>query len=148
MTQPRPQRAFPPSPPGSLLKSAERGATAQAQDASEEVSGVAYLRLVRSCPCLKCGLDPCGLAAHLRMNSGAFNKRQAMQKKPQPKWTTPLCAGCHTEDRDAQHRVGEAAFWMRLGINPFLVCEQLYAKRSDLVAMRAVIFSTIAQRGK
>jgi hypothetical protein len=107
-----------------------------------------YLALIRQCPCLKCGLDPCGLAAHLRMNSGAFNKRQAMAKKPSDKWTTPLCAACHTIDRDAQHKVGEAAFWLALGINPFLVCEQLYAQRDDLVAMRAVIFSTIAARGR
>ncbi len=39
-------------------------------------------------------------------------------------------------------------FWAELGINPLIVCEQLYAQRGDLVAMRAVIFNAIAQRGK
>lgn len=140
-----PQRIIPPSPPGTLLKRAGAAHLPQVPR-SQALEDADYLALVRQCPCLKCGFDPCGLAAHLRMNSGAFNKRQAMAKKPLPKWTTPLCAACHTEDPDAQHKVGEAAFWMALGLNPFLVCENLYARAGDLVAMRAVIFVAIAGR--
>ena len=93
-------------------------------------------------------MDPAGVAAHLRLNSGLHNKRQAMARKPGPEWTTPLCAGCHTNDADAQHRVGELVFWVQLGINPFLLCQRLHAQAGDLVAMRAVIFHTIAERGK
>jgi len=146
MILPRPRRLTPPAAPGALLKRAVAPIVRPRK--TEAGRDPDYLALVRQCPCLKCGLDPCGLAAHLRMNSGTFNKRQAMAKKPSAKWTTPLCAACHTDDSDAQHRVGEAAFWMALGVNPFLVCEWLYAQRGDLVAMRAVIFSTIATRAK
>jgi hypothetical protein len=147
MIRPHPQRIFPHAAPGSLLKrvGAPVVVTARKSDADQDPG---YLALVRECPCLKCGLDPCGLAAHLRMNSGAFNKRQAMSRKPSGRWTTPLCAACHTEDRDAQHKMGEAAFWEGLGVNPFLLCSELYAQRGDLVAMRAVVFVTIAQRRK
>jgi len=146
MTLPRPQRLFHSSPPGSLLKSADRGATAPAQDASE-VSGVAYLSLVRSCPCLCCGMEP-SEAAHVRMASAAHGKASGLQKKPHDKWALPLCAGCHRNEKHAQHNQGEANFWCAIDISPLNVCEALWAKRDDLVAMRAVIFSTISQRGK
>jgi hypothetical protein len=33
-----------------------------------------------------------------------------------------------------------------VGINPFLAAKRLYAKRGDLVAMRAVVYHTIAER--
>lgn len=71
----------------------------------------AYLAMIRQLPCVKCGVEPCGVAAHLRMNSGAYNKRQAMGRKPADSWTTPLCDGCHTNDYDAQHKIGEREFY-------------------------------------
>lgn len=37
-------------------------------------------------------------------------------------------------------------FWHMLGISPLLICDRLYPKASDLVAMRAVIFNAIAER--
>ncbi len=143
MTLPRPQRIAPPSPRGSLLK----GVVMPSQPRSTETDGDAsYLALIRQCPCLRCGMDPAGVAAHLRQNSALHGKRQAMAKKPEAKWVTPLCAGCHTNDADAQHRLGELAFWDRLGINPFMACERLYAQAGDLVALRAVVFMIIAER--
>lgn len=130
-------------PPGSLLKRPVQPRGVQ-EAAGRDVD---YLALVRQLPCVKCGIEPCGTAAHLRMNSGAYNKRQAMARKPSQEWTTPLCNGCHTNDPDAQHRIGEQEFWRRLNVNPFLLCQRLYAVRCDLLAMRAVIFMTIAERG-
>jgi hypothetical protein len=143
MTLPRPQRLTPPSPLGSLLK--RTGVPTRSRIPSEE-RNPDYLALVRQCPCLRCGQDPAGVAAHLRLNSGLHNKRQALGRKPADSWVTPLCTGCHTNDADAQHRVGELVFWDRIGINPFLACERLHARRGDLVAMRAVVFSIIAER--
>ncbi|WP_375782861.1 hypothetical protein ACE10Z_23390 [Bradyrhizobium sp. Pha-3] len=81
------------------------------------------------------------------MNSGAYNKRQAMARKPSSEWTTPLCSGCHLNDPDAQHKVGEQIFWARLNVNPFLLCQRLYAATGDLLRMRAIVFTTIAERG-
>ena len=143
MTLPRPQRIIAPSPLGSLLK---RAGVPTRQRISPEERNPDYLALVRQCPCLRCGHDPAGVAAHLRLNSALHNKRQAMGRKPADCWVTPLCAGCHTNDQDAQHRIGELAFWDRLGINPFLACERLYARSGDLVAMRAVVFAIIGDR--
>lgn len=143
MMRQRPQRILASAPIGSLLKGAERfRPEPRVQDDG------AYLTLIRQLPCLKCGMDPAGEAAHVRLNSGTFNKRQAMARKPDPKWTVPLCRDCHQRDRDALHRTGELLFWRRLGINPFPVCERLFAARGDLVRMRAVALQTIAERGQ
>lgn len=138
----RPQTIAFRARPGELLKHP----IARAATSPTTISDEDYLKLIRQCPCLKCGLDPCNEAAHLRSNSGLHNKRQAMSKKPTAKWTLPLCSACHTRDPDSQHKIGELAFWNQVGLNPFLVCEKLYAKAGDALAMRATIFNAIAER--
>lgn len=144
MTLPRPQRIFAPSPPGELLKQLFVRPTARP---AETATDPAYLALVRQCPCLSCGMEP-SEAAHVRMASAAFGKASGLSKKPADKWALPLCSGDHRLARNAQHNRGEQQFWSAIDINPLLTCEALYAQRGDLVAMRAVIFLTIAQRGK
>lgn len=143
----RPQRLKAPAPPGVLLKRPLENAR---RLKLREILGndPVYLALVRQCPCLKCGMDPPpnNHAAHIRMSSGTHAKYGGMQKKPADKWVLPLCAGCHVEDSDSQHKLGEHVFFDRLGINPLLVCQRLYRQRGDLVAMRAVILSAIAER--
>jgi hypothetical protein len=146
MTPHRPQRLFHLSPPGSLLKSVSGSRENPRKDASEYVDA-AYLGRIRELPCLKCGMEP-SEAAHVRMASAAHGKASGMQKKPADRWALPLCAGCHRDEKHAQHNQGEANFWCAIDISPLNVCEALWAKRDDPVAMRAVIFSTIAQRGK
>lgn len=138
----RPQTMAFRAKPGELLKHDIAPAARRIESERDD----AYLKLVRQCPCLRCGLDPSTEAAHVRYNSGVHNKHQAMSKKPEPKWTLPLCPDCHTRDPDSQHRIGEHEFWYRVGLNPLLVCRRLYAQRGDLVAMRAVIFVAIAER--
>lgn len=133
-------------PPGTLLKRQPPVEDRRAREATGR--DISYLAMIRQLPCIKCGVEPCGTAAHLRMNSGLYNKRQAMAKKPSDDWTTPLCNGCHTNDYDAQHRIGEQEFWRRLGVNPFLLCQRLHAARGDLLAMRAIVLVTIAERGR
>ena len=105
-----------------------------------------YLARVRLLPCLACGVEPAGVAAHVRRQSGTFGKHGGMGIKPQDKWVVPLCHGCHTLDPNSQHRVGEVLFWARIGLNPLLVAERLYAQRDDLVAMRAVVLVAISER--
>jgi hypothetical protein len=145
MIPPRPQRIFAPSPPGALLKRA--GAAALPQQPRNQQGDADYLALVRQLPCLHCGMEPAYEAAHVRMASAAFGKASGLAKKPADRWALPLCPDHHRLGRDAQHHQGEQLFWDALGINPLIVCEQLYAQRGDLVAMRAVIFITIATRG-
>jgi len=144
VTLPRPQRLTPPSAVGSLLKRA--GVPTRPRIPSEE-RNPDYLALVRQCPCLKCGMEP-SEAAHVRFASAAFGKASGMQKKPEDRFAVPLCAECHRLDRHAQHKRNEEGFWQEIDINPLLVAAHLYAQRGDLVAMRAVCFVAIAQRGK
>lgn len=132
--------------PGSLLKRAS--IQPRARESGETGRDASHLAMIRQLPCVKCGLEPCGVAAHLRLNSALYGKRQALGRKPEDRWTTPLCDACHTNDYDAQHRIGEAEFWRRLGVNPFLLCQRLHAQRGDLVAMRAVVMVAIAERGR
>jgi hypothetical protein len=93
-------------------------------------------------------MDPCYEAAHLRLSSAAYGKASGLGKKPADKWALPLCPEHHRLAKSAQHNQGEAQFWDSLGINPLSTATNLFAQTGDLVAMRAVIFVTIAQRGK
>lgn len=139
-----PRRIAAAHPPGSLLKRA----IVQPRMRAEEVTGrdVAYLAMVRQLPCLKCGMEP-SEAAHVRYACAAYGKKSGLQKKPEDRWALCLCADCHRLARDAQHKRCEQSFWHELGINPLAACVRLYAVRGDLVAMRAVVFLTISERG-
>jgi hypothetical protein len=145
MTANFPRRIVHPCPPGHLLKRA----FVQPRDARPLVTGrdLPYLALVRECPCLMCGLDPCGEAAHVRFSSAAYGKSSGMQKTPEDRWALPVDGHCHREAKNAQHKRNEQEFWSSLGINALLTCTRLYAVRGDLVAMRAVVFVTISERG-
>jgi len=140
-----PRRFAPIAAPGSLLKHLTPPIPRPRKDDGER--DPAYLALVRQCPCLCCGMEP-SEAAHVRLSSAAFGKASGLGKTPSDRWALSLCADDHRLARRAQHNQSEHQFWYALGINPLIACEQLYAQRGDLVAMRAVIFSTIAQRGK
>lgn len=136
-----PKRLSPPARPGELLKREIAPARPRLVESGDNP---AYLALIRQCPCLHCGMDPAGASAHVRMQSGAHNKRGGIGKKPADKWASPLCR----EHHELQHKIGERQFWHNLGISPLIVCERLCAQRDDLVAMRAVILSAITDRNK
>ncbi|ODM71734.1 hypothetical protein [Bradyrhizobium elkanii] len=146
MTLPRPQRCFPPAPVGTLLKRFDQIQPRVRRLEQGSGSESSYLSAIRSLPCLKCGMEP-SEAAHVRFASAAFGKASGLGKKPDDRWALPLCADDHRLNRTAQHNRGELAFWHELGINPLICCQRLYAARGDLVAMRAVIITTIAERG-
>jgi hypothetical protein len=140
-----PQRLTAPAAPGALLKRAMGVAQLMRARQSADNDPV-YLTQIRQLPCLKCGMEPAGEAAHVRYASGAHGKQSGMRKTPPDRWTVSLCADCHRNDPDSQHRLGELAFWHLVGLNPLLVCERLYARRGDIVAMRAVVLNAIAER--
>jgi hypothetical protein len=146
MTRPHPQRIFAPSAPGSLLKRAGDEAARPRKDDGEKDG--AYLANVRACPCLVCGLDPCGEAAHVRFASAAFGKASGLNKKPPDRFSLPVCGDDHRIAKTAQHNRNEHEFWASLGIQPLPLCAELYAKRGDLVAMRMVVMVAISQRSK
>lgn len=142
-----PQQVTIRAPYGSLLKRPRETRPRKNGFGRARQQNPSYLELIRQCPCLKCGLDGFSEAAHVRQNSAAHGKRQALGQKPDDQWSLPLCAGCHRLDDDSQHRLGEETFWHRLGISPLLVCEKLHAAAPDLVRMRAVVVRAIAERG-
>lgn len=140
-----PRRLTPPSPVGSLFK---RTLTLPIARETSVARDLFYLAQIRECPCLSCGLDPCGEAAHVRFASAAFGKASGMAKQPEDKWALPVCGWDHRLAKTAQHQRREQDFWYALGINPLMTATRLHSQRSDLVAMRAVVFCVIAERGK
>lgn len=142
MTVILPKRLSPPAAPGSLLK---RPAIAQRERSSPERS-FDHLALVRLLPCLYCGVEPCGEAAHVRMASAAFGKSSGLQKKPDDCWALPLCASDHRNAKHAQHNRNEQEFWDSLGINPVRAASDLWDARGDLVRMISIVHVIIAGR--
>lgn len=89
----------------------------------------AFLAFVRRRPCCACGAPAPSQAAHVRMGEPRLGKRNAgIGEKPSDRWAVPLCAPCHLDSPNAQHRVGEHRFWIGVGLNPFKVAMDLYAQ--------------------
>lgn len=145
MTAAKPQRLKLHSPIGSLLKG--NNARIPRPRVIEGDRDEGYLKLIRQLPCLKCGVVPCGEAAHVRMGSGFHRKSSAgMGRKPPDSYALPLCRDCHLTDPDSLHKVGEALFWDRVGIIPFDARNKLYPLRGDFVAMEKMAMVIIAER--
>jgi hypothetical protein len=143
MTSPdHPRRLSPLAPPGTLLMRTMALARMMRAKEFNEREPV-YMARLRALPCIGCGRDHAGEAAHVRLNSAALGKRQAMQRRPTDRWALPLCSDCHRNGPGAQHKVGEAVFWQLKGINPLLVCVRLYAAKADPDKMRAIVLATL-----
>jgi hypothetical protein len=138
-----PQRLAHTGKPGEMLKQPLSLVRLERKDMNG--SEPTHLKLIRQCPCLNCGTEPCE-AAHVRMSSAAHGKTNARGKKPADCWTVPLCPDCHTRDPQSQHRIGELTFWHRVGMNPLIVAKQLHEATGDLPKMRAICFNAIAER--
>lgn len=95
-----------------------------------------HLAFIRRLPCAACGIaGPCD-AAHLRAGDITIGKRHTGKaEKPSDKWTLPMCRPCHAR----QHSGAELAFWHALGIEPFDLCQALYAVSGDTTAAEAIL---------
>lgn len=144
-----PKRLQPPAPPGALLKSitvaAPRRARAELKGGDSEPD---YLALVRRLPCLYCGVEPCGEAAHVSFACASFGMSNMLGKRVDDSRALPLCRDDHQNARHAQHQGNERAFWEALGIVPYRVTQRLYSQRHDFVAMYHVAVEAIASRDK
>lgn len=98
-----------------------------------------HLAFIRRLPCAACGIaGPCD-AAHLRAGDITIGKRPTGKaEKPSDRWATPLCRPCH----ERQHSGAELAFWSALGIEPFELCQALYAVSGDEPAAVAILMTT------
>lgn len=149
MTRSRPQRILPVSSPGALLKRVDTQPRPQRKRLEQgDGRDVGYLAMVRQMPCLYCGVEPCGEAAHVKYSCAAFGMKNMIGKRVEDSRALPLCRDDHQNAKHAQHKGSEEAFWLALGINPYLTCQRLYAQRGDVVAMRAVVFCVIAERSR
>lgn len=105
-----------------------------------------HLRFIRSLPCTVCGTHRFVEAAHVRMASALHGKRESgMSQKPDDCWSVPLCAEHHREGPDAQHKIGEEAFWRRHGIDPCNLALALWCATGDDERAEAIISETRAR---
>lgn len=81
-----------------------------------------YLKWLRQKPCCACSRFPPSEAAHIRYGL------TGMQRKPDDCRAVPLCAWCHREGPEAQHKGDEQEFWARLEIDPLALATNLYAE--------------------
>lgn len=96
-----------------------------------------FLSFLRRCRCCACGAHPPSQAAHVRLGCLERGKRPTgLGERPSDQYAVPLCVDCHLNSPEAQHQVGEAKFWRRLGIDPFAVAERLYTEYSEHHAKR------------
>lgn len=84
-----------------------------------------FLAFVRTAPCVICGGK--AEAAHIRMACPERGKPFTGAGKPSDCFCTPLCAYHHRTGPQAQHVIGERAFWKLHGLDPFVIAEKLYA---------------------
>lgn len=100
----------------------------------------AHLAFIRGLPCCICGTRTRIEAAHIRMASARHGKRETgIGEKPSDEWSAPLCARHHQEDQEAQHRIGEAAFWSKHGIDPFALALALWCATGDEERAEAIV---------
>lgn len=137
-------RGFNMAPVGSLLKGTQpkKGKVAPTAEGQRKprANDAKHLAFIRTLPCISCGNNIASEAAHLRAASLKHGKANpGGAAKPDDRWTTPLCNRCHLDAPNAQHKVGEQAFWGRLGINPFRVCEELFAATGNAEKAEEII---------
>lgn len=97
-----------------------------------------HLAFIRRLPCAACLTTGGSDAAHLRAGDLNIGKRPTGKaEKPSDRWTAPLCRDCHTR----QHSGAELAFWQALGIDPFDLCQALFAVSGDTTAAEAIILN-------
>ena len=143
-----PKRLSPSAPYGALLKRASDQPQRHAMKAYHPEGGADYLALVRRLPCLYCGVEPCGEAAHVKFACASFGMSNMLGKRVDDSRALPLCRDDHQNARHAQHKGNERAFWEALGVNAYPVTQRLYERRFDFVAMYYVIVEAIAERSK
>jgi hypothetical protein len=102
-----------------------------------------HLDFIRSLSCCICGTHKQVEAAHVRMKSLAHGKPETgMQAKPDDRWSVPLCRDHHQDLPDAQHKIGEAAFWKKHGVDPFLLSLSLWGATGNEEAAEEILRQT------
>ncbi len=95
-----------------------------------------HLKMIRSLPCCICGTHKEIEAAHIRMGSPQFGKRETgAGEKPDDAWVVPMCGPHHR----AQHAGGESLFWSFHKRNPFVLALALWRATGDQAACELIV---------
>jgi hypothetical protein len=87
-----------------------------------------YLQWLRRRACVACGSRKRVHAAHIRSGYPEAGWRPTgMQEKPDDARAAPLCATCHVDGPDAQHKSNERKWWEARNIYPPTLCANLRA---------------------
>lgn len=103
-----------------------------------------HLAAIRQCPCIVCApvCDVQAEAAHIRASTMEHNKPYTgIGRKPDDRWSLPLCASHHRTGKSAQHKFAELPWWASQGIDPFAAALALYQASPNVEAMRVVILT-------
>lgn len=85
-----------------------------------------YLGAIAQMPSVISGQEPCE-CAHIRYGDPEHGKPMTgMGEKPDDRWVLPLTPEEHRLANDAQHRSNERAWWRSKGLNPLILCRDLY----------------------
>lgn len=95
-----------------------------------------HLAFIRKLPCLVSGSNVNVEAAHIRYSDAEWGKiNPGHSRKPDDKWTVPLCADLHRLDPiNSQHAMNEREFWESHGIDPLPIATALWAISGDYEA--------------
>lgn len=104
-------------------------ATGELRQRQPRVRDDKFLDFVRAQKCCTCGRAP-SQAAHIRTASPKHGKRHlGKSEKPDDQWCVPLCAECHLDGPQAQHKIGEERFWrLHPDVDPFATALHLYVE--------------------
>jgi hypothetical protein len=95
-----------------------------------------HLDMIRRLPCLLSGRP--AEAAHIRYPDSRHGKQETgIGRKPDDKWTVPLCPELHRLLAGSQHNGSERKWWEQFKIDPLAVAIELYGK--PLIHMERVI---------
>jgi hypothetical protein len=96
--------------------------------------------LIAQLPCVVCHSVPVHVA-HIRYASAEDGADiTGAGRKPDDWRVLPLCPRHHLHGPEAQHSMGERAFWRGHGINPFDLARSLYAS-GDVYEMEQMVLN-------
>ena len=79
-------------------------------------------------------------AAHVRYGDPARGKPHTpMSRRPGDNYAVPLCAECHRDGPDAQHKSNERNWWKRKCIDPLNLTAALYEASGDYEQACAIL---------
>jgi hypothetical protein len=86
-----------------------------------------HLDLIRQLPCLLSGRP--AEAAHIRYADAKHGKAETgVGRKPDDRWTVPLCPELHRLLKGCQHDSDERAWWQQFGVDPLDVAGRLWGR--------------------